>query len=201
MSTCEDIGSDHLPVKILIQVAPVVADVTVRRRWKFNDANLRLFSENIVKSRLNTPIDVDSLAEDFTARLHRSAVEHIPRTTGKIERKKCTVWWNDECSLVVGEGRKARKALERTPTLDNVSIYREKTAIASDTCKHTKKQSIHKFVSEIKYDTPLGVAWRKLQALKGHKMSRIGPLLSGAQHVTDSATKAALLAETFAAVA
>jgi hypothetical protein len=46
----------------------------------------------------------------------------------------------------------------------------------------------------------MGVAWRKLKALKGYVMSRIGPLLSGNNHVTESAAKAALLAEAFAAV-
>ena len=202
MSQSPDVGSDHIPVKIVIDITPVRATVTFRTKYKTNHANLVKFSEDIQPSHNVTPMDINTVTTNFTERLIHSADQHIPKTSGIFKRKTGLVGWNEECSVVVYDRRKARRQLERHPTLMHVCIYRERTLQSRKICKAASVDSIHKFVSEIRHDTPLGEAWNKFQALKGRtRSSQVSPLYSEDEYITDSVSKAEALAAHFSSIA
>ena len=142
VTTTTDVGSDHVPVKVLVDVEPIKIDVKIPLKWKINENNLIEYSNNLKSSspRITMPNDVESRASDFISRIREAATKSIKQTKGEIKlRKKRTAWWDAKCSKAVAERRKARRALEKHPTQQNLQVYKEKSINARNICKARKK--------------------------------------------------------------
>jgi ribonuclease HI len=196
-----DIGSDHIAIKIVIDIQPIVANIILRKKWKVNEENLLNFTKDVKSSVLVEPCDLDTKVKDFTERIIESAEQNIQRTKGIIKNNKSTIWWNEACSKAVRERRYARRMLERHPMQENINRYKEKTAEANSICKKAKRESFHNFISEIQFDTPPQIIWKKIKAIKGYNMSMISPLNSAGKLITDATDKANELAAKFASAA
>ena len=121
----EDIGSDHLPVKIEMEFEPAYNEICTKKRWKTTKEYLKQFSEDIPPSRILQPNNIDCVLEDFTDRLLTAAKDNIPQTSGKARISKSLVWWDDECSDKLKERRKAWRRMIKYPTVENIQSFKE----------------------------------------------------------------------------
>ena len=111
ISTLADVGSDHIPVKTILNIVPHVTNKVYSQRWKCNFDNLAAFTARVELENCseNCPNNIDVLADSFTERIYRAASETVDRTSGRPSDRKRTVWWSEQCSRVVAERRYARK--------------------------------------------------------------------------------------------
>ena len=100
------------------------------------------------------------------------------------------MWWSEQCSRVVAERRYARRQLEKYPSDENIKKYKLKSAIAKKICKKAKSDSFHNYIESIKYDTPTGVIWRKINSLKTGRGSVCMSLEINGVPICDSVDKA-----------
>ena len=129
VETLDDVGSDHLPIKIICTLQAQINSTSRKKHWKVNRENIKQFAENIKKTQLQQPASTDDIAADFTKRLYDSAIENIGQTKGDFKPRKCTVWWDQECADAIREQRSAYKQLQRHPTHANIDYYKEKNEI------------------------------------------------------------------------
>lgn len=201
MQLLEDVGSDHLPTKIILVLEPVFNVVTGRRRWKINKDNIEIFSKNIKQSELPQPANVNQITKDLTERILASAECTIGRTSGRSHQRKQTPWWDEECSRAVAHRRHARRNLERHPLPQNMQIYREATEDTKTLLKVKRQKSFRKMISDIHYDTPSSVIWGKIKSLKGYNTPDYAPLEHAEDVITQPVDKAQLFATHFQSVA
>ena len=168
LTRLQDVGSDHDPVGIVLEMEPIVVEKVYPQKWKTNDDNLSEFASKLSKSEsiIYKPNDLNSIVVDFTKRIYDTAISTIARTSGNGRFKKQAVWWSSECSAAVAERRRAKRQLEKYPSKENILLYRQKTAIAKKVCLVSKWKSFHNYVESLAYDTPTATVWRKINSLK-----------------------------------
>lgn len=105
-------GSDHFPIFLTnLQTPP---NVTLRRRWKYEEANWPLFEQRIDQ---NLPASTVYSIEEISQGILTAAKEAIPRTSGK-PGKKAAVWWNDEVKKAIRLRRKLLRKLRKMALTD-----------------------------------------------------------------------------------
>ena len=201
LTLMRDVGSDHMPILIETCINPVSARQVFRKKWKSDSSTLSAFGKSVKESQIINPASTESLAEDFINRVVESASRNLKQTSGKPRLGKCAPWWDSECYRVIYERRKARRNLERFPNDQNAEIFMEKFKIATDTLAKKKDDSFNKFISEISYDTPPKIVWKKMKSLKGYSYSDVGPLSHNGLLTINTENKANLLINHYASVA
>lgn len=196
-----DVGSDHIPVKITLTCEPFLAEIASRQRWKVNSENLSRLTKTIKSNELIRPSNINDTVNNFTERLYSAASDCIGRTTGILRPHKRTAWWDESCSRAVAERRTARRNLERHPTPHNAQVYQQLSSQVRNLCKTKKSESFKKFVSDIHFDTPPAVVWKKIKSLKGYEITDSGVIEHEGNIITDPKEKSDLFAKTFQSVA
>lgn len=191
----EDVGSDHLPIKITVALEPVKNEIKIRQKWKCTKENLIKFSEAVPASSLHSPNDIDTVAKDFSERLLKTAEKHIGRTSGKLLIRKSAIWWDTECCDALRNMRKAKRKLIKYPTQPNIEKYKRLNKEFIKMKKDKKSKSFEKFISDIKHDTPPSEVWKKIKAIKGYNISDSGPLDQHGELIVDPKSKATVIAE------
>ena len=186
--------SDHLPIKITIELAPAIEIKSFRKKWKTNSENLYNFRQNFPESKLVLPASADELAIDLTERITAQASLTLELTSGNSRIGRTTPWWDEECAAYLKERRKALKTLSNSPTPQNLEIYRTKVKNFKDLIKCKKKKSFYTFVEELTPDLPIGTAYKKIRALKGYKSAPDTPFYVNNATIISDAGKAEALA-------
>ena len=195
MQQLRDVGSDHTPISIDIEIEPIVTQIIFAKRFDTtNKESLNQFKSNFELSTNVEPISLDHLVADFTSRVVEASTKSFPIKGGKYDRKT-TPWWNQTCADAVRERRRARTNLERHPTPTNVAIYRTASNRARAICIKSKKTSIREYISEIQYDTPIGEVHQKFKTFNRNYVPHTYPLVKNNILLTDSKEKANFLAE------
>ena len=84
--------------------------------------------------------------------------------------------------------------MEKWPSKENIEIYKQKSANARKICSKCKRESFHKYIEEIQYDTPTAVVWKKIKAIKrGNSLDSMNSVANG-DIVTDPCETATLCA-------
>ena len=75
MALLPDVGSDHSPISIKIEIRPEMTDIVYAKKWKIDDKDLQLFYKKMERDgrQIYSPNDVDSLVSDFTGRMFNVA--------------------------------------------------------------------------------------------------------------------------------
>ena len=195
----QDVGSDHIPVAIRLEIKPIIVEKTFPKKWKVDDENIKEFARILEndENRLIKPASVEEVGMHLTEKIHRAAEASIKKTSGKSIKRLHNPWWSDDCNKAVAERRKARKQLEKFPSQENVEEYKKKSAAAKKICKERKNKSFHEFVEGITYDTPVGTVWKKLKALKAGGFNYDIPIELNGILITDPIEKANYLAKHF----
>ena len=168
ISQLDDIGSDHLPVKVVLNREPEFYESVVRPKLKFTKENLTDFSMNIPETCLIQPHNIETVAEEFINRLNQSASQCIRKSSGKIKIRKSLPWWDTECGDAVNRRKRAYRKLLSHPTQENITEYRTRHREAQRIIRKQKSESFKEFINSINYDTPYSVVWKKFRKLKGH---------------------------------
>ena len=200
VETLGDVGSDHLPIKIMCMMQAQINPGTGRKRWKVNKENLKKFSDGIEPTKHFHPMSIEEVTEDFTKRLHDSAEKHIGQTSGEYKPKKCTLWWDQECDGAIKEQRRAFKQLQKQPTAANIEYYKEKKRHARQICRRKQRGSFKMFINEIQFDTPLKTVWQRFRALKGYNKIISHPLYCDDEVIVDPKEKAEKLCKYFQSI-
>ena len=190
----EDVCSDHLPIKITIDTAPVSAKINPPKRWIITEENLLMYKNNFPKSNLILPSSPENLAKDITDRILEAAEANIPQTSGRPRVGKSTPWWDQECATAIKKRRDAKKLVARTPNLTNLDNYIEAKNSFKRLISKKKKASFQNFVYELGPDTPIGKAHKKIRALKGYTPPPDNPLKVNNEVIIDDKEKAQALA-------
>ena len=191
----EDVNSDHLPIKISINISPVSSTILTNKKWKFNEQNLLNFKQNFTQSTLIKPASAEDLASDISERILDSAMLNIPRTSGLPRQGNSTSWWDQECIDAKIDYLHSRKIVIRTPNSLNLEQYLSKQKFFKNLVTKKKQESFKTFISEIGLDTSIGSAHKKIRALKGYSPPPDSPMIDNGDIITSDKDKAELLAQ------
>ena len=189
-----DSGSDHMPVKITLALTP---DTIIRKKrpvWKIKEEKITAWKEK-VQPLTTLEDDIGAKAETFTKTLTEPAQLVFGKTSGQQKTKFSKAWWTPECSKIVAQRRRARKNMERNPTIANIIEYKRTAAKAKRIIKSTKKNTWRKFCSSLTSDTPPQQIWNMIKSMTGISPRRDQHLEINGHQVTDPTEKAELIAE------
>ena len=167
-------GSDHWPIH-LNYVHNVPSPCLPK--WKIAEANWESFNKST-----KVDCDVSQFQNPITAYeylmsiLLCGAMMSIPRTSGRPSRP-AVPWWNDACALTRKITRACYKRYRRYPCLVNQIIYRRALAKQKKTFKQARRESFIRYISELKYDSPLSLVWNRIRKLQGKFSPSPSPIL------------------------
>ena len=123
----EDIGSDHFPIYAKFTINPVRELLECTKRWKTKYAKWELFNVKL-ENENNFPLDVETNNKVITETILTAARKAIPETGGKRKYVRICPWWDRDCAKAVANRRKAKGALYRNPSLENLIKYKKMEA-------------------------------------------------------------------------
>lgn len=194
----EDVGSDHLVLKVTANFEPDKYSWDSVPRYKLNEESIKQFNVHYIQSSCHQPNDIDSLVEDFMKRLTRSADDTfgIPTVPPAVKKKK-TPWWNGECHTAVKKRRRLRKIVQNHPTDHNIEEYKKLTSEAKNIIKESKAKSFQDFVSNLTHNTPQSKIWKTIKAFKSTYIPQTYPLENNGNAVLTAMGKATMMNEHF----
>ena len=140
-------GSDHYPIHSSFAFQPESAEL--KKEWKYKEANWEAFQASLEKrilrvDKIRTQAQIDFLAEDITQAIQQALDQAVP----KLQRSpKMRPGWNEECSKVLRDVKKAEKRykgsgdprdLEEYKALENLKKRTLRQALSDD---HREKVS------------------------------------------------------------
>ena len=94
------------------------------------------------------------------------AMMSIPKTAG-IPRRPTVPWWNDDCAVSRRITRTCYKKYRRYPCILNRNTYKNALARQKKIFKQARRESFIKYISELKYNSPLSLVWDRIRKLQG----------------------------------
>ena len=173
-----EIGSDHLIMKVTIELNPVNYEWLKTPKYKITKQNLEKFKNSYIPPKQLRPGATNELAEDLIARITESANEAFGKPREPGDARKRTPWWTEECRSLVKERNKAYKTFSKHPTTPNWIAYKKATAKARNIIKDSKKKSLEEFVSSLTHNTPQSIVWRRIKSFKSGYTPQTFPLTS-----------------------
>ena len=136
-------------------------------KWKVGEADWGLFNKSTEISRGVNYFQSSTAAYEYLVSiLICGAMLSIPQTSGK-PRRPVVPWWNDACALSRKIARTCYKRYRRYPCLVNKITYKRALAKKKKTFKQARRESFIKYISELKYDSPLSLVWNRIRKLQG----------------------------------
>ena len=168
MRAATDIDSDHRTIKIIVQVEPEIYKIKILQKYICSNKE-ELYKFKCKLSRQNRicgtkTMTVEEGNKQLAENIIIAAENNIKKSRITNRVRRCTPWWNIECSKAVAKLRRTRRILERTPTADNLRIYKKKTLDAKEICRKSKKKhSFQEYVGSLRYDTPTKEVCKKIE--------------------------------------
>ena len=187
-------GSDHYPISTKIALAPELIPKKKRPQWKFKEEGWSEWRSNLTPQEAVYD-DIDTLEQEFSKSLVNAANETFKKTKENVTPKYNKPWWTPECAKVVAQRRRAKRRLERNPTIANRIEFRRCEAKAKKTIKKTKRMVWRSFCDSINANTPITKVWGMVKKLNGVNRSNTIPLKENGAPVQNSLDKSNILAE------
>ena len=189
-----DHGSDHLPVLTTVNLIPEKLTKTKRPKWKLNDKKWGNWAKDVAKeTKIHNTVQEENIA--FTQNLTNAAEKHFKKTQDQSKTKFCKPWWTAECSKAVAKRRRARRQMERRPTIPNIIEYKRSVARAKRQIKTAKKETWKKFCSQLTPETPTTQVWNLIKKLNNGKITRNQVLKINGIPINDEESQANIFAE------
>ena len=171
MELGRDVGSDHLPVKSSFNFKLACTPIAIKKRWKVAEASWDTFHDLLSQSNNCSPWPTDaSSANDMLVRRIISAAEKsVPKTSGKKHYNFTIHGITPECKQAIKDRQKAKGILFRSPTPENLEIFKQKEHQAKWKIKNARRESWKEFVNSISADTPNKEMWRKIKSIRSGK--------------------------------
>ena len=169
-----DHGSDHWPIHLNYSrniPSPCLP------KWKTGEADWKSFNESTkVECEIREFPSPVAAYEYLVSILLCGAMLSIPRSSG-TPRRPAVPWWNDTCALSRKLTRACYKRYRRYPCLMNKIAYRRALAKQKKIFKQARRESFIKYISELKYDSPLCLVWNRIRKLQGKFSPSPSPIL------------------------
>ena len=193
-----EVGSDHLPINIKADLAPLQMPIG-KPRFNFrNVEHQREFPNRIKPSTLLRPNNLEHISDDFMSRIQAARDEVFSISNGSHKHRRSTCWWDRECTDAVLYRRRCRRIVERHPSEETLREYRKATTVARKLCSKKKRESFRNYISEIQFDTPLKEVWRKIRSIKSSYTPQTFPIVDDNDTlVQDSKAKADMFLQRF----
>ena len=157
-------GSDHWPICLkYVQNIPS----SCLPKWKSKDADWSLYEKSTKVNANVNEFSGTSAAYEYLAKIMKGgAMKAIPRTTGK-PRRPLVPWWNSKCAMARKIARACYKRYRRRPIIINRIIYTRNVAKHKLVFREARRESFFKYISELKYNSPLSLVWDRVRKLLG----------------------------------
>ena len=189
-----DYGSDHLPVQTKLSIAPYKIKRTKRPQWKLKEDKWKEWKDTIpITAEYHESVEEGNKA--FTSSIKEPAETVFGKTSPETNIKFCKPWWTPECSREIARRRRARKAMERRPTIANIIDYKRCVARAKRCLKTAKKNTWRKFCSDLTPETPTKELWNMIRKMNGNNIPRNISLKANNTLITDEGTQARIFAD------
>jgi hypothetical protein len=130
-----DLGSDHAPIQCNFGLIINKSKLEVQKRWKIKSSNWEIFTSELSKSNQEEEIEsqnATSLNKKLSSKILEAANLAIPMTSGTKTYTFGTPWWDNECSKVAAQRKKAKGKLWKSPTVENLINYKKWEAKAKN---------------------------------------------------------------------
>lgn len=194
----EDCGSDHYLIDINLDVPLVQTDYVPR--WNFKKADWVNFWLDLSKVELDGVAheDVEIFYTNVIHVLLDVANKNIPKSKNFF-RKNPVPWWDDDCTKVVKERKKAYRRAFRTNLASDYNIYLKCKAEAQRVHRRKKKESWANYCDNL-HNVDVDKMWKTIKAMSGVRYSRgISNLECDNKVYTSDDGKAEVLGKMFSA--
>ena len=157
-------GSDHYPIH-LKYVHNIPSPCLPK--WKTKEADWQLYESSTKVDREAHDFPNPSAAYEYLACIMiGGAMRSIPKTSGK-PRRPLVPWWNSKCALSRKIARASYKRYRRRSVHVNLIIYKRNLAKQKQVFKDARRESFIRYISELKYNSPLTIVWDRVRKLMG----------------------------------
>ena len=199
----DPLGSDHLPIHIMICNTPDTLLVGKQPNFIYDKADWSKF-----RCLLETYIypenyqDVDEWYSGFQSLVLSAAIKSIPMSNGKNSpKKKINEWWNENCRKERAVYRKLVRKYKQNRSTTNLEILRKQKILYNKTLAEAKVSFWSNYVQDnVQSYRDSNTLYRKLRSVKGRYDPPDQPFLVDGKKITNPLEKVEVLASTFAAV-
>ena len=144
VKTEADLGSDHLPIEIKIEIKSKKKKLVLTDRWILNKLNQDKFCLTLEEKLKKWLIEykdhysTESAYSTWTNTLLESFESSCPKNKKKTSFHG-SYWWNDTCSEAVKKRRNLRRIFQRSRSMKSLLDYRKQHSITKRIIKEAKK--------------------------------------------------------------
>ena len=192
------IGSDHLPIMTIINQNFNEDLIHLKETWKIKNATSEQWNEfkSLCNNKLtfNPRLDVNKNFKNLTSTLYNILDEAIPKTKGKIvKRKPMHPWWNDACENAVKLRETLRKRHSKLKTTESKTLWKNARNNVHAIIKQARNDSWETFCSNITNRTTSKDLWTFFSKIKGKDSTKTPVFKIDDQYISDPRKKADLL--------
>jgi len=155
-------GSDHFPI-LLSSLSPLPSAKTPH--WQIHKADWPDFNNLCEEKLCDLPLN-ENVAEHFSEILLDIAHTTIPQSSGQTlpPRKP---WFTLDCKNAIRDRHRSLRKFKRSPTTDNLILYKRQRAQTRYVLKTARKNSWKKYVSSLNSHTSMKSVWKTLRSMQG----------------------------------
>lgn len=163
--------SDHYPT-----MCTLVGNTNIRHstfpRKNFRKANWTRYETEIGK--MTNQLDLNAGFDDLHSIVEAAAQKSIPETKTNQIKPQGNPWWDQECSSIVKERRKAISNFRSSPNLQNFIQAKRQIALSKKQLNRKKKDSFKEFCGTLNRNTNITYIWNKIKKFGGtHANARL----------------------------
>ena len=202
----DTMGSDHSPaITRLFDQTPYCEEQSLPH-FKFSKADWANFKQhcraNISDIDVDT-IDVNTASDCIAAAIVDAAQASIPQSSPSSNRRrhKPLPYWGDGCKKAIKERNRARNAMLKNNTPENVHKYRRLKGVAQYQIKASSRAHWQNYCSTLTSQTKLSRVWTMAKKMNGVVSQRnISNLVCEGNTTETARDKAEVFANTFASI-
>ena len=194
VTTLPDLGSDHLPVRIKLSLRPERRQRGKRRKWilNVNDTVWTTWQSTIAALPPRAEGTLEAEYEEYVQGLQMVSTEIFKKTSDKLRNKLVNPAWTEKCSRAAALRKRAKRRMEKTPSMGNKREYRRLHAQAIRTILEEERNFWRTYMGTITPKTPIKEIWDKVNKLRGTSSRKEGPLLRNDRYIHHKEEKAAI---------
>ena len=162
----DDMGSDHCPLYVTVNVIPTIVTAQVRKRWKFKENKWEDFVQQLPELPDADHQDMDHRYKRLTDNMKNTAMQVFGMTSGIRHPKYNKPWWDEECEAAVAERRRLRNIANRRPLEVHQRRWNEANEIVKQLTAEKKQKWKKESAAEINSRTPVSQVWAKINAIR-----------------------------------
>lgn len=190
-------GSDHSPILIRLYDGTLPSRPT---RYNLKKAKWNDFSTLTTFYGNNSHMPVQERYSCLIQLIQGAADLSIPKTN-KINRTRPVPWWNQECTQLCYERKRALRRYQRSQLQADKIIYLIARSKAQYRLRSIKRKSWQEYISKINTTTPMSKIWTRIRKLSGkYPVTHPPCILHNGNLVGDQQQVSELLADHYSSV-